>query len=290
MMLARSYARVGKLAEAEQGYRSVCELYPDFSEGRYQLAMLLVERGRLDQAVPWLKAATAAGDDPYVAMEASWVFTNLGLTADAEAALATIKTSPGKELIRTGAFAERGDWVGLLAYARAQEASSKEPFWPTVVVQAAAQLGRDEDALTTLRKIRPDLLSPDVQVSPSDLQTAIMAANLLRRQGDSAQANLLLDRVLATTAPVAGARTPNEWRLARAKAFAVRGQVDAAIAELQTAVNAGWRTAFLAEDYVWIEEQPALASLRNDPRFVALVSHVRQDLAKQKAAVLAARR
>ena len=290
VMLARSLARADKLDEAERGYRSVNELYPDFSEGRYQLAMLLVERGRLDQAVPWIKAAAAAGDDPYVAMEASWVFTNLGLTADAEAALAAIKTSPGKELIATGSFAERGDWVGMLAYARAQEAASKEPFWHTVVFQAAAQLGRDEEALATVRKIRPDLLSPDAQVSATDLQMASMVAHVLRRQGDPAQANLLLDRVVAATAPVEGARTPNEWRLARAKAFAERGQADAAVGELQAAADAGWRTAFLPEDYVWIEQHPILASLKTDARFKALMVRVRQDLAKQKAAVLATRR
>ncbi len=290
MSLAKSLRRVGKLEEAEQQYRAVTQLYPDFSEAGYELGMTLVEAGHLDRAEPWLKAAAAQGVDPYISFQASWLYMNLGLLDDSHKVIAAIKDSPGKELGQSGLFAEHYDWAGMLAFSDALQAKSKEPFWPMVSFQAAAMLGRNDLALENLRKARPDLLTPEPGVAVTDINMPILAARVLRQTGDTAQAGRLLDRVLAVTAPVEGVRTPNDWRLARAKAFAERGQVDAAIAELTAAANAGWRTAYGFDDSMWLEDTPYMVIVRNDPRFKTLMSRVRQDLAKQRAAVLDSRR
>ena len=133
---AKSLIRVGKLEEGEKQYRSVTELYPDFSEARYQLGMSLAEGGRLDLAEPWLKAAIKQDGDPLMAFQASWLYTNLGLPADSHKMIAAITASPGKELGEAGEFADRGDWAGMLAYGKALQAKSKEPFWPMVASRA----------------------------------------------------------------------------------------------------------------------------------------------------------
>nr|MEA2799768.1 hypothetical protein [Phenylobacterium sp.] len=290
MSLAKSLRQVGKLAEAEQQYRAVTELYPDFSEAGYELGMTLVEAGRFDLAEPWLKAAAARGTDPYISFQAAWLYTNLGLMEDSHKVLAAIKESPGKELGQTMLFADRHDWAGLLAFGDALQGKSKEPFWPTVSFQAAAMLGRNEEAIANLRKVRPDLLTPEPGVAVTDIDMPILLAHVLREAGDKAQASRLLDRVLAVTAPVDGARTPNDWRIARAKAFGERGQVDASVEEVRAAVKAGWRAGYGFNDSLWLDETPYMVSLHNDPRFKTLMARVRQDLAKQRAAVLAQRR
>ena len=141
-----------------------------------------------------------------------------------------------------------------------------------------------------MRKVRPDLLTPEPGVAVTDLDMPILLAHVLARRGDAAQAKLLLQRVLAVTAPTPGARLLNDWRIARAKAFAELGQSDQAIAEVQAAVNAGWRAGYGANDSMWLDETPSMAKLRTDPRFKALMARVRQDLARQRAAVLATRR
>ncbi len=257
MALAKSYLRVGKLVEAEKTYRSVAVLYPDFSEARYQLGMVLVERGRLDLAEPWLRAAASEGGDPFIAMQASWLYSNLGLDADAHKMIAAITGSPGKELGESGEFAVRGDWAGMVAYGKALQARSKEPFWPIVMFQGQAMLGDYDAALASLRLVRPDLLTPDAAVAVTDMNLPILVAYILNKRGDTVQAGRLLDGVLAATAPVAGQRTPNDWRIARAKVFAERGQTAQAMAEIEAAVAGGWRTPFLFDDSVWIEDQPA---------------------------------
>ena len=290
MSLAKSLRRVGKLAEAEQQYRAVTELYPDFTEAGYELGMTLAEAGRLDRAEPWLKAAAAQGIDPFISMQAAWLYDNLSLPQDAHAMLAGIKESPGKELGQATLIADRGDWAGLLAFGDAMQAKSKEPFWPIVSFEGAANLGRYDVALANLRKVRPDLLTPEPGVAVTDMDMPIPVADILYQQGDAAQAGRILDRLLAATEPTPGARTPNDWRIARAKAFAVRGQVDRSVAEVQAAFNAGWRAGYGANDSDWLDKVSTMAKVRGDPRFRALMARVRQDLATQRAAVLASRR
>jgi tetratricopeptide (TPR) repeat protein len=288
MALAKALMRTGKMAEAEQKYRSVVELYPDFGEGKYALGMLLVETGRLDKAEPWMNAVASGGEDPFVAFQTAWVYVNLGLLDDAHRVTAAIKGSPGHELGVAGEFAVRNDWRGMIAYGRAMQARSRDAFWPTVIFQGQYMTGQYDAALATLRAMRPDLVSPDAQVSVLELDLDLAAAHLLRLEGDEAQASRLLERTLAATTPQAGQRSPNDWRLARVRVYAERGETAQALAELEGAVKAGWRTPFLA-DSVWLEQQPMLAGLRDHPRFKALLAQVRRDLATQKAAVLATR-
>jgi len=289
MALSKALMRTGKLQEAEQKYRSVTEIYSDFAEAKYALAMVLVEQGRLDKAEPWLREVTAAGEDPFVAFQAAWVYINLGLPDDAHKVTVAIKASPGKELGEAGEFAVRGDWAGMLAYGEAQAARSKEPFWPTVKFQAAYMLGRYDQALAALREVRPDLLSGDPGVSVLDLGMPVAVSHILRATGETGQADRLMDKILAATAPVAGQRTVNDWRMARTRVFAERGQVEASLAELEAAEKAGWRTPFTL-DSVWLDQDPTMASVRGHPRFKAAMARVRQDLATQRAAVLAARK
>ena len=290
MSLAKSLRQVGNLAEAEHHYRAVTELYPDFSEGGYELGMTLAEAGKLDKAEPWLKAAAAQGVDPFIALQAAWLYDNLSLPDDSRKVLAAIRESPGKELGEATIIADRHDWAGLLAFSDAMQAKSQEPFWPMVSFQAAAMLGRFDEAIANLRKLRADLLSPEPGVAVTDMDMPILAAYVLDRQGDTAQGARILHRLLAVTAPTPGVRMLNDWRISRAKAFAELGQVDQSVAEVQAAVNAGWRAPYGANDSLWLEDVPCMAKVRNDPRFKALMARVRQDLAKQRAAVLASRR
>jgi TolB-like protein/Tfp pilus assembly protein PilF len=283
--LGRALTFTGKLDAAERAYRSVVSLHPDFAEGPYHLAMLLVEKGRLDEAEPLLRAVARRGDDPYISFQTQWLYYNLGLVADGDAAAGAIKGSPGRELGQAGTFAFHGDWAGMLAYGRKMAAMSDEAFWPTVIFQAEAMLGHYEGALVAIRPMRPDLFTAQPVISTMDLNAPILVAHVMRRVGQSGQGGKLLDEVLAATTPVKGGRMPNDWRLARAKVFAERGQSDLAIAELQAAYDAGWRTGLLFDDNVWVEDLPTMRGLRTDPRLVRLMAQIRADLATQQAAV-----
>jgi TolB-like protein/tetratricopeptide (TPR) repeat protein len=289
MALGKALMRTGKLEEAEKQFRAVVALYPDFGEGKHQLAQLLIERGRLDLAEPWLKAVVEAGGEPFIVFQAAWVYNNLGLPDDAHKAVATITESPGKELAIAGDMADRGDWAGMLAYGKALEAKSKEPFWPIVVFQGAMMTGRDDEALAAVARLRPDLFTPQASISADDMDMPLGVAHVLRRKGQTAQADRLLDGIMKITEPVPGQRQPNAWRMLRARIYGERGQTEKAIAEVEAAYAGGWRTGLLFEDAVWLDKEPTMVSVRDNPRFKAVMAKVRQDLAKQRAAVLATR-
>jgi TolB-like protein len=289
MALGKALMRTGKLEDAEKQFRSVVALYPDFAEGKYQLALLLIERGRLDLAEPWLKAVVDAGGEPFIVFQAAWVYNNLGLPQDAHKAVATITESPGKELAIAGDMADRGDWAGMLAYGKALEAKSKEPFWPIVVFQGAMMTGRDDEALAAVARLRPDLFTPQASISADDMDMPLGVAHVLRRKGQTAQADRLLDGILKATEPVPGQRQPNAWRMLRARVYGERGQTEQAIAEVEAAFAGGWRTGLLFEDAVWLDKEPTMVSVRDNPRFKAVMAKVRQDLARQRATVLAMR-
>ena len=62
-----------------------------------------------------------------------------------------------------------------------------------------------------------------------------------------------------------------------------------AIAALESAYQNGWRGIFLWDESLWLDQQPNLAALREDPAIQALMAKARADLARQREAVLAQR-
>lgn len=286
MVLGKALMRVGKMDEAEAQFRSAVELYPDYKQAKYQLAMVLAEKGRFDKAEPWMKAVVD-GQDPFISFQAGWVYMNLGMVDQANAVNRAVQGSPGRDLAEVSLLANRNDWQGVLDYGREMRAKSDEPFWPMVEFQGAVMTGRYAEGLEALKALRPDLFTPEPSVTALDLGVPLLAGHAMNRTGNQAQAKRLMDEVLTLTQPVEGQRLLNDWRIARAKVFAERGQNDAAMAELEAAYQAGWRAGFLFDDNVWLDQQPNMAGLRADPRFKALMAKVRGDLAAQRQAVLA---
>lgn len=288
MTYGKALMNVGQLDESERQFHSATELYPDYEQAKYQLAMVLTEKGRFDEAEPWLKAI-ADGQDPFISLQTSWVYMNLGLRDDADAVLRAISESPAKELGEITILCNRGDWPGALAMGRSLMAKDDEPFWPMVVFQTSVMTGKYAEGVAALKKLRPDIFSPEPAVTGLDLAMPTVAAHALNRTGDRAQAKRLLDEVLKVTAPTPGQRPPNDWLVARAKVFAEKGMRAEAIAALESAYQNGWRGIFLWDESLWLDQQPNLAALREDPAIHALMAKARADLARQREAVLAQR-
>lgn len=288
MTLGKALMRVGKLDEAQAQFHSATTLYPDYEQAKFELAMVLAEKGRFDLAEPWLKAI-ADGSDPFMSFQTSWVYMNLGLRDDADAVSRAIKESPGKELGEAGILANHGDWDGMLAYGKAMAAKDDEPFWPTVIFQASVMVGKYAEAIAALKGLRPDIFSPEPAVTTLDLAMPAVAAHALNKTGDRAQARRVLDAILKVTAPTPSQRSPNDHLIARAKVFAELGKPAEAIAQLEIAYQGGWRAGFLWDESLWIEQQPNLAVLRDEPALKALMARVRAELSRQRDAVLAAR-
>jgi tetratricopeptide (TPR) repeat protein len=289
MVVANSLSALGQSDAAARQYRAVIDLFPDFDDAKAALASELINRGRLDEAEPWMKAVASTGKDPGSALQLALIYANLGLPADAEATLKAIKEPPSAAKIATAArLLMMQDYRKALAYSEDQRSRDRDPIWISAVVISASHTGDLGKAHTALGQVSPELFLPEPKVG--DLDTALYAAHALNAVGDRAQARRILDRVLQITGGQTGAYRPNSWRIAAVRAHAELGDNEAALRELRAAVQAGWRTPFRLDDFTWLDRNPNTASLQDDPRFKALMAEVRADLARQRANVLAQRR
>jgi TolB-like protein len=95
------------------------------------------------------------------------------------------------------------------------------------------------------------------------------------------EADELLDRSLEL---VAGARE-NGWAtpflfVRLAEIYALKGDTESAIDNIEIAVNKGWR------DLGWLNHAPLLRNLRDEPEFIQIEYRLRQDLDAQQARLL----
>jgi len=86
-ILSGVYARAGRLAEAEAAERKTLEINPTYSSGPYNLAIVLLARGRRDEA---LKVIPQAQDPADRAQGLVLIYYALGRRADSDAQLAAL--------------------------------------------------------------------------------------------------------------------------------------------------------------------------------------------------------
>ena len=291
VLLGNALRGSGQLDAAADQYRKTIELFPDNDDAKHNLGTLLVEQGQLDKAVPWVRMVGGSGEDAGAALTLAQVYINLGLPKDATAVLAAVKTPPGSDYLKAAGFAARGDYAQTLAYSRERAvAEPEDTFWPQAIAIGAMMTRNARDGAAVLPKLGPSLLTPEPAVMTAGYGTSLMAAQLLAETGERAQARRIAEAILKTTAAGQNGYRSGDARIARVKAFALLGDKEQALAELNAAYQAGWRTPFDYESFIWIDQDPTTAILQSDPRFKAILAQVRADLARQRGQVLAERR
>lgn len=290
VLLANALRDTGRLDEAAAQYRAVIDFFPDYDDAKENLGALLVEQGRLAQAEPWLRTNGLSGDDPAAALDLGHLYVNLGLLADAEKALSSVKTPPGSAYLEAARLAALDRYPEVVAFAKGKAAVDDDPFWPQALVIGQVMTGDWSDAVAQLPKYATEVLTPEPDIEAASPLGALTVATVLSNAGDRAQARRIAEAVLRNTQPRRNGYLSNNDRIARVKAYGLLGDKERALTELAGAVQNGWRTPFEFENYMPIERDPAVAILHADPRFQQLLGQVRADLASQRQAVLAQRR
>ena len=287
--LAGSLVATNRLAEAEQRYRANVELFPEFVDSKEQLAALMLEQGKLDQAVIWYRLAAAPQTDPAASVALSNVYYNLEMPTEAQQALDVWKTHP---VIGPLSIAIRmivaGDNQGLLSFSQARLTGVEpDPLWQSGVVQGAAMLGKYDLAREQLVAMSPELFEPQPKVAPSLANEAAAAAYIIGETGDRGQSRRILLALLQATEPRPGLRQPQARRIARLKAYVMLGDKERGLAELRGAIDNGYRQLYDMDGFIRLDTFPMLAPLRSDPRFVGMIAEVRADNARLRQALLA---
>lgn len=289
-LLGSALAAQGRFAEARRQYESLIALYPDFTAAQVSLGQLLYVQGRLDDAADVFADDNLIRTDPIAGFFLANVYANLGMTTEMTEVLEGIREPPAAAAFARAALLLRSAQLDALSrFATAQLADTHDPVWSSVVVVSRVVAGDVGSARALLSDAMPGLLeSPPatLQYKPID---ALLAAYALRETGAPDQSALIANAILANHETSEQEYEPVEEMWNRVLAFAVLDRTDEAIAELQRAVDHGYRTLIDFEYFVRLEDYPFMANVASDDRFQALVARIDTDNRRMRDALLARR-
>ena len=127
----------------------------------------------------------------------------------------------------------------------------------------------------------------DPKINRSNVDAAINLGLIMTSLGQSARAKLLLNRSLAYAESTTMPRL-HRYAIAygipqQVQIYALQGKTEKALEALRQAVDYGWRGLW----WYWLEHDPNLDSIRDEPEFQAMVVEIKADMAAQLARVRA---
>ncbi|HSC06543.1 MAG TPA: tetratricopeptide repeat protein [Steroidobacteraceae bacterium] len=285
LTLANVYFDRGQYAKARERIQEVIDRYPDFA-GAYRTAGDLEYRsGHLAEARARYAAAYELEPDTFGAASLYIINVELGDRAAA-------KWEP-----QTGAVAMfdlAADAVRLSLdrqYPHAVQIFRSgldrfigDPWYSLMASHLELLVGQPQRSTAILLGRSPELAGEPISINNCD--AAIALATALRQSGRAREADQLLRRLADWLDGDLAARRPQRW-VARAEVHALLNERDAAFAALDRAFDAGHRS-ILSSAYIGIpypgDDNPAFASVRDDPRLAAWYARIRADNARQLAA------
>jgi TolB-like protein len=280
---AMALAQTGRVEEAEKELRRIIEIHPTYSGSHYFLGLLNeFFRNQLALAIrSWVKAFEWDSESVAIPVEASLLLLDLGeVTSAARWVELAERNSSGGYLGNIARFSlalYRGDEVSAEAISRELAETTQHIYTGyhfTGYLAWLRQLHGADPQLATqaYRRLAPELLQEEPRVGAWNHGVAISLADLMRRSGDAAAANSLLEKSLS----VISQTTDRYYPPARAAAYLLQGDTQRAVAALREAVEGGWRFGW------WLlEREPIYEPLWELPEFQTLMAEVRADMATQ---------
>ena len=243
--------------------------------------------GRLDEALLWFRQSLER--DPGNANVHTWIgllYLDLGDETEAEHWI--------NKALEIGPDSVIPNWAKeMLLLFQGESAQAKEyagkvlrqdPGWTLSLANLRNQdllAGLAADAKTRYEKQFPLLFDSDPEIDRSNVNAAIDLALVMTNLGQSARAQLLLDRSRDYTESTSMPRI--RWYVIaygipqQVQIYALQGKTKKALEALRQAIDNGWRALW----WYWLEHDPNLDSIRDEPEFQAMVAEIRLDMAAQ---------
>jgi TolB-like protein/Tfp pilus assembly protein PilF len=283
--VASYHAQLGRFDEAMTQFEKIIEIDPTSIHGYGGKARLYWSvYGRLDKAAPLIrKAVSLDPNNPKQLAYLGRLFLELGDDKQAECWLnRAIKSNPKSfelNLFKSFLHAYRDENNQALSYART--AIKKNPsdrgvlkFFRDLDLRA----GSYDKARSRYEKTYPVLLSEDEPtINNTNYDPAIDLAYVLQLTGEQERADLLLDRSLAFIRGGMPRLDFTGYGIADVRIYALRGEKQLALTTLRQAIDEGWRDAW----WYFLELDSNLDSIRNEPKFQAMLEEIKADMANQ---------
>jgi serine/threonine protein kinase len=277
-VLGSVYGLRGRLEQSRLAFLRALELDPNHVGSMQNLSSAYAIGGHLDEGLYWARRAwplAARGPN-----DAYHVSLPLLLLRDDELSRRWVSHAERlPELSRTQITAAtlevyRGDVAGALARVRARAREEGGDSELRFALDDLAVLAAAADAETlNEERFRSAPEAAGVLLPESG---RLRYAFLLQRRGDARARGLIEESETRVRARIASGDVAASTFMEAGAARALVGDADGAFAELQRAYDAGWR------DYGIAALDPMLATLRDDPRFGALLDRARTDVAVQR--------
>jgi hypothetical protein len=204
-------------------------------------------------------------------------YLNLGMESELRRTLADLDYAPGAMPFADAILAGmRGDDTASLQLAQTQLAKTNDPIWRSLLINAALSVGELTIARREINAIEPTLLT-SLDATRAQPEAVLFAGVLLLREGYREQAKQLLEGLLDIHAPPAQGYDAAARKIIRAKILSCLDRPDEAIAELTAAQQQGYRLLWDYDYFQRLDRMPAFASLRDDPRFLEIISAIEAD-------------
>lgn len=288
MAVVEGLHELGRFEDALALCQRIIAIDPKYPRGYTIMADLYWEVfAQLDQSVRWLKKAVELdAGNPDHARWLGMVYLDLGDLQEGEYWM--------REAMRLAPTQRDSMWAAghLARYISSPEelitAATEllevlpDNLLSLILLRDADYLaGRGDVALERFRVAKPELVDgEDPEVNDANWGFAIEAANILAKLGQRERADSLLNKALVAigTRPRLGYRG---YGISDVEIYALLGEKEKAIRTLAIAVEEGWRFSW------WIntEGNDNLASLRDDPRYQAIIARIQSQMAEQLARV-----
>ena len=276
---------LGRFDEARESYEASLKLDPNFAFTHYSLGDLAwFVDGRLDEAVRHIgEAARLDPGNPLYPAYLAALWSDLGDDAEAQRWIQVASAVPGSGYFvnSTAIYIKwnHGDRAGALADAEAilaEVPTDAFALWTLALDDldrgtGDAAVARYLDAYPAFRD------EAEVAIDPSNYYAAIDFGYVLLATGETARGRHLLERCLEHLATRPRLSSRGYW-MNDVRIHAMLGDDEQALSALTEAVDAGWRVYWR----IYLPHDPALAALRERPKFPAIVARLEADMAAQR--------
>ena len=253
------------------------EFFPNWEMPLGYLSIHLQKLGRLDESVAWSVEHARKSDDPLAGSNAIGIYRLFG---DYDAIGAFIATIPADHPVTPIAVAfenfVRGNYQGtldVLDNVGDRVLGANDIVFP-LLTRAAILLGDYERARKLILRGNPRFVADSaITIDRFNLAEAVMLAFVEQKLGNAAAAKNLLDQALTTTASLPRVGFAGHG-IRDVQILALQGQVPSALDALRDAIDVGF-VSELGFDFWGIDEDPLIASLRDEPRYLAMRQEMR---------------
>ncbi len=273
------YAQRGENDYATKLWLDAIDLHPDWAIPYQLLSVHLAGLGRLDEAIAWERISMEYTAEADRLGNIAWgIYAEFGdLEKSRELIMALPAGHPmaplatGYLLMLDEKYAEALDFFSAVL-----ESGTNIPMAVSGTASDVALLAKDyAKAREYLYVQNPVLrLDTDFEIDRFTVRDVVKLAYIYRQTGDNVRSVELLNAALPVVQSLPRLGVFGQG-VRDAQIYAILGQFDAALAALNEAIDAGYRTSLASDQWI-LRSDPYFEPLADDARFVAILDRLEQ--------------